>query len=146
MTNSISHSADKLLGRCPKDPLAPHYTEDGFRLKLLASRRNERRFEWPGKRPAVDYLARREWRGLMFEAHLTGRQHDVLRKRLSGWTFKEIGDAAGHSKQSARKIYAAAIKKIAHVLRVYRFRGLSEVYRGETSRGRNHSLKGKMVR
>lgn len=146
MTNSIYYLADALLGQCPKDKSAPHYTETGFKLKLISAHRREAYLPTPRREPALEYLFRREWQGLMRAARLTYRQREVMRNRLNGWTFQEIGDVGGHSKQSSEQVYRAAIKKIARVLGVYRFSGLCETYRIETSRGRKQSAKGRMVR
>ncbi|MBL8088141.1 MAG: hypothetical protein JNM85_08755 [Chthonomonas sp.] len=86
--------------------------------------------------PSAGYLLRREWLIIGRLAALTARQHDIFFKRISGWTFEEIGREAGHSKQGAQNIFRQALKKICRSEYVYPYAGLSEVYQAEIRRGR----------
>ncbi len=82
-----------------------------------------------------DALLANECREVYHRAKLTKRQSKVLEMRLGGWTFEEIGKKRGHSKQGAQHIFLQALKKLARALRVYPYKGLSEVYQDELRRG-----------
>jgi hypothetical protein len=146
MTDTFLALADALLRQCPKDPHAPHYTEAGFSIKMFRARKRERQLKKWTDQNGHDYLAQAEWRGLIQSARLTRKQSLIVGHRLLGSTFEDIGCHFGHSRQGAQRIYVQAVKKISTVLHVYPFRGLHDVYRRETSRGRRRGSKGRMVR
>ncbi len=82
-----------------------------------------------------DTLLAMECKEIYHTAKLTRRQSKVLELRLGGWTFEEIGNKRGHSRQGAQQIFSQALKKLARALRVYPYKGLSEVYQDELRRG-----------
>ena len=82
-----------------------------------------------------DTLLANECREIYNTARLTRRQSKVLEMRLGWWTFEEIGVKRGHTRQGAQQIFLQALKKLARALRVYPYKGLSEVYQDELRRG-----------
>ena len=82
-----------------------------------------------------DHLFLTECLAIVERAHLTKRQAEVLSLRLEGYTFEQIGQHRGHTKQGAQRIFMQALKKIRRSVHVYRYRGLGEVYRFEVLRG-----------
>ncbi|CAN5516490.1 hypothetical protein BH11ARM1_BH11ARM1_18010 [soil metagenome] len=82
-----------------------------------------------------DALLATECQTVYDNAKLTPRQASVLQMKLSGYTFEEIGERRGSSKQSSQNIFLQAVKKIARALHVYPYAGLADVYNSETRRG-----------
>jgi hypothetical protein len=142
----LSFVADALLELCQKPSDRPYYTEHGMAARLkLAERRDPLAQSIEVLRPE-DPLLRAECHEVFRQAKLTDRQAQVLAKRLEGWTFEEIGQAAGHSKQSVQHVFVLALKKIVRTFRVYPFKGLSDVYRSEVRRGLTRTRTGKILR
>lgn len=126
--------ADALLLSLARDPTCPAYNEESFARKL---RRESSRLPDLVKRacpPGDSYLARREWIAIIARASLTKAQAEVLRLRLAGWNFAQIGAWRGHTKQGSRSIFSQAVQKISAVRNVYPLTGLAEVYRSELKR------------
>lgn len=135
LTEDLSFVAEALIALCEKDSRRPIYSEDRLIGKLKLAERREPQYGHLVVQRDDDPLLRSECAAIFSSARLTDRQADVFVKRIEGWTFEEIGRAAGHSKQAAQHIFVQALKKIGRAYRVYAFRGLSEVYRWETRRG-----------
>jgi len=145
MTNhDFAFVADALLALCERDRDAPFFSEEELRLRKLYENQQE---VFGTQLPLIngpDWLLRDECLEIYRGAQLTKRQATVLQKRLAGFTFEEIGLRSGHSKQGAQSVFIQAIKKLARSCAVYRYVGLSEVYRRETRRGLRHSGFGRM--
>jgi hypothetical protein len=146
MTNEdLNFVAEALLAMCEKESRRPYYSEHNMLAKLKVAERREPLYGHLVVQRGEDPLLKSECADVFARAKLTQRQADVLMKRLEGWTFEEIGNAGGHSKQGAQNIFVQALKKIARSFRVYPFRGLSEVYRWETRRGSPRAGVGKIA-
>lgn len=126
--------ADRLLAAAPQDPDRPFYREDTFRSKERLSRRREPRAGLCAVARSESPLAEAELEGLLEHAGLTETQDRVVRLRFAGWTFDEIGEARGCSKQAAQRLWSKAAAKLRRALRTYPLAGLAGVYRAETSR------------
>ena len=131
----LSVFSDALLSQIPRDPSAPHYTEESFRRKLSNQQRRESNLALPVERQGALDLYRDEWADVTESAGLTDRQREVVRMRLSGHTFEQIGQAFGHSKQGAQNIFFQGAKKLARAWIEYPYRGLPAVYDEECRRG-----------
>lgn len=142
--NDLSMIADALLSLCEGDDERPFYSEETLRYKLRQASRRDATYGFVTRSKPADALFRHEYEELIDKANLTPRQDTVLRQRMDGWTFEEIGREAGHSKQGAQHTFLQAMKKLAKAMRVYPWRGLSEVYRQETRRGQRKSGFGRM--
>lgn len=140
----LSFVADALLSLCDRSDDAPFYTEDIMRSKLKRAEIKDPKAGHCVLPRAESELFRRELNELFESAGLTERQYEVLLLRLDGWTFEEIGAKGGHSKQGAQNIFLQALKKLVRTFRVYRFRGLSDVYEQETHRGARYRPFGTM--
>lgn len=127
--------ADALLAMCEREPDRPFYSDRSMTLKLKVAEHRDPLYAHLMVGRSDDPLLRSEIEGIFELAKLTEKQSNVLTKRLDGFTFDEIGRLAGHSKQSAQRIFQQALKKLARAFRVYPYRGLSEVYRRELKRG-----------
>jgi DNA-binding NarL/FixJ family response regulator len=101
----------------------------------LNSHRREIPLHDHSRPPDIEYLLRAEWSLVADAAHLTANQQSVFEKRLSGWTFEEIGRQRGHSKQAAQNIFRQALKKLVRAWFADPLHGLADVYRQETLRG-----------
>lgn len=134
-SDDLGRLADRILARCPRDPDAPHYSEETFRRKLRLAAAREARLPPRPAQPAREYLWKVEWEAIFDLAELTGAQARVLAWRLDGWTFEEIGRRRGHSKQGAQSVFRQALRKVLAARERYRYTGLSDVYRSETRRG-----------
>ena len=143
-TEDLKFVADALLALCERAPQQPFYSDEGLRVKLKRAERKEALYGHLVHHRGEDPLLKSECADVFHRAKLTPKQSDVLLRRLEGWTFEEIGNVAGHSKQGAQHIFIQALKKIARSLHVYPFRGLSEVYRWETRRGSRRAGVGKI--
>ena len=132
--------ADTLLALCERSQDAPFYGEEYFERK---ERKAEQRGEVLYLNFALlrrdDELFQRECDAIFELAKLTPKQATVVRQRLAGSSFDSIGSGSGTTKQSSQRIFMQGIKKLARSLHVYPYRGLSEVYRRETRRGRSHN-------
>lgn len=144
-TEDLKFVADALLALCEKAPQRPYYSEEGLRAKLKRAERKDPLYGHLVHHRGEDPLLKSECAEVFSRARLTPRQSEVLLRRLEGWTFEEIGNSAGHSKQGAQHIFIQALKKIARSFHVYPFRGLSEVYRWETRRGSPRAGAGKIA-
>lgn len=136
--------ADALLALCERDNEKPFYSDEEFRHKLIKASRKE---PFASQLPLAEghqVLLHDECCAVFEKARLTKRQADVLTRRLEGFTFEEIGDTAGHSKQGAQSIFVQALKKLSRSFHVYRYTGLSDVYRKETRRGVRRNGFGRM--
>lgn len=131
----LDHAADALLADVPRDRDAPHYRENTFRRKLDLAARRESSQPLPKIREGSVYLLQKEWLEITESARLTQRQSDVLRLRLEGHTFEEIGQRFGHTKQGAQRIYHQGAKKLARAWITYPYRGLPSTYESEVTRG-----------
>jgi len=138
--------ADQILSRLPRNPNAPHYTDDSFRCKIRTAQRRAKSTPVPRPPESMLYLFRMEWAGIVADAKLTCRQMEVINLRLAGKTFEEIGAISGCSKQAILNILQQATKKIHRCEALYPYTGLMEVYRSETNRGRRMNVKGKLIR
>lgn len=124
--------ADSLLARIEKSREYPHYSEEGLIRKL--KRCHQRSYHLkpsPVSDPAY-YLADQEWREIVRLARLTARQREVWYFRKTGWTFEEIGNWNGTTKQGALNVFRQASAKIRRAHATYPFVGLAEVYRDLT--------------
>jgi DNA-binding CsgD family transcriptional regulator len=135
IARSLSYLADCLLSEADRDPHYPFYTEDSYRRKIGKSAERDRKFSPRTPEPAFDRVTRREWREILLAARLTQRQHEIVVRRLAGWTFEEIGRRYGHTKQGSESIWRQAKRKIIAAHASYRYVGLAEVYRSEVRRG-----------
>lgn len=144
-TEDLKFVADALLAMCEKPSTRPFYTDEGFRVKQKRADRKEPLYGHLVHLRGDDPLLKSECAEVLARAHLTPKQAEVLLRRLEGWTFEEIGNSAGHSRQCAQNIFVQALKKIARTFHVYPFRGLSEVYRWETKRGSPRPNGGKIA-
>ncbi len=142
----LSRLADQLLRTVPRDPSAPHYTEDSFRCKMAIAKRREGVLMMPPQPISQMYLLKREWGVVFREAKLTCRQKEVIQYRLLGRTLEEIGLLSGCSRQAIKNVLYQACRKIIRAQAAYPYEGLAEVYRDEMLRGRRTDYKGKLVR
>lgn len=135
LTEDLSFVAEALLAICERDRQRPYFSDERIASKLKRAEQRDPVYGHLAQSRGDDPLLRRECQEVIAAARLTARQTDVFFQRMEGWTFEEIGASAGHTKQAAQHIFVQALKKIARSFRVYPFKGLSEVYRGETRRG-----------
>ena len=131
----LSFIADALLAICEKDAAAPADTEAAFLQKLRRARTREPAIARMLLALSPDPLRWEELSALVEQAHLTPHQHECLALRLDGFTFADIGQLCGSSKQSAQKTFVAALGKLRRMRRAYPYTGLPEVYRSEIWRG-----------
>ncbi|MCW5937529.1 MAG: hypothetical protein KIT11_09510 [Fimbriimonadaceae bacterium] len=131
----ISASADALLGQIERDRSAPHYREDSFRRKLEEAHKRESKMPLPAGGKEAHYLITQEWIEVTEAAGLTEGQLEVVRLRLAGNTFEEIGRRRGHTKQGAQNVFFQAAKKLVRAWMDYPYRGLHQVFREEVRRG-----------
>ena len=142
--NDLSFVADALLALCEKPQTRPFYSEEGMRIKLKRADWRDPLYGHLLQQKGADPLLQNECDEVFRSARLTARQTEVLMRRLEGWTFEEIGQEAGHSRQGAQHIFVQALKKIARAFRVYPWKGLAEVYRWETRRGLSRAGSGRI--
>jgi hypothetical protein len=135
LVDDIGQITESLLSLCVRDPEAPYYTESGLIRRIEYERRRQPQLRSSHRQDALGYLLEREWTGIVQLARLTRRQREVFEKRLSGWTFEEIGGQNGRTRQSAQRVFTQAVRKLIRAWSEYPFRGLSDVYRQETGRG-----------
>lgn len=142
----LARLSDQYLKAIPRDPEMPHYTEDGFRCKLRQAHKRERTTVLPRRPESQLYLIRKEWMYILQNSRLTCRQIEVVRLRLAGKTFEEIGAMSGCTKQAVLNVLQQASKKIRATQDQYPYEGLAEIYREETRRGVSYSRKGKLLK
>lgn len=144
LADPLSLEADRLLSLAERNPQQPHYGEQAFRRKLRVSEYRRRKLAPAEEASGVCYLRRRECHAIIERAGLTACQWDVVRKRLLGWTFEEIGRFKGHSKQGAQSIFAQGARKIRLAYESYPHLGMAETYRQEIQRGNRLCTTGKL--
>lgn len=130
----LAFVADALLALCDKDERAPFEIQATFEHKLRHGPKLDPLFDHLS-RGGDDPLLRVECEAVIDSARLTMRQTEVLSWRLDGYTFDQIGCRTGHTKQAAQRVFVQALKKLAHALNVYPYKGLSDIYRRELRRG-----------
>jgi len=133
--STLSQLADDLLRSLPRDPDSPCYPEGSFRRKLEEANRRESALSPRQTRLGALYLSRVEWADVTEAARLTRAQLQVVRMRLAGMTFEEIGGRRGVSKQGASRVWVQAAKKLARAWLDYPYRGLREAYEADCRRG-----------
>ncbi|MES1228456.1 MAG: hypothetical protein ABUL72_07265 [Armatimonadota bacterium] len=131
----LSVLADALLSTLPRDPSAPHYTEESFQRKLRVQHRREASRPLPEQRQGLVELYHNEWADVTENAGMTDRQAEVVQMRLSGHTYEQIGLVYGHSKQGAQSIFFQAAKKLARAWVSNPYGGLPSIYEQECRRG-----------
>lgn len=131
----VSLIADALLACIPRDRNCPHYSEESFRRKLKGQQAREINLPLTIGRMGAIELYRSEWIEITEAACLTPKQLDVVKMRMEGHTFEEIGRTFGHSKQGAQNIFYQGAKKLAKAWMDYPYRGLPNVYEEECKRG-----------
>lgn len=131
----IAILADALLSCIERDADAPHYREDRFRRKLRNAHEREIRLPMPDVGHESRELLRHQWAEVTESANLTERQLEVVRLRLEGHTFEQIGALKGASKQGAQNVFFQAAKKLIKAWMEYPYRGLDLVYKSEVQRG-----------
>ncbi len=141
----FSFVADALLALCERDREAPCYSEKQIYLKMKKAQWREPFAAQLMIAGGHDVLLQEECQDVFKEARLTERQAEVLASRLEGFTFEEIGEVGGHTKQGAQSVFVQALKKLTRAFHVYRYRGLSDVYRREVRRGANRGTFGRMM-
>lgn len=142
----LCRAADELLRRIPRNPDAPHYTDDSFRCKLATAAKRNRRIPWAAPPTPAFELVQSEWRVVFRLAKLTCRQKEVVQLRLRGKTMEEIGAMSGCTKQAVMNVLRQAQRRIYAAQSDYAYDGLAEVYRAETERGRRTHHTGRLVR
>lgn len=133
INGDISFVADALFALCDPTPHVPFCRQ--VKAELMDEVPENLLYQAILLAKGHEPLLEVECREIYTNAHLTPLQSKVLEMRLTGWTFEEIGRRRGHTKQGAQNIFVQALKKLARSLRVYPYRGLSEVYQGELQRG-----------
>lgn len=136
--------AEALIELCDQDRARPCYPEARLAAKLKTAESKDPLYCPFVARSGENDLLRAECDDVLLMAELTPRQREVFDRRMSGWTFEQIGSRSGHSKQAAQGVFVQALKKIARSLRVYRYRGLSDVYRKELRRGARNPAFGRI--
>lgn len=144
-TLDLQFVSEALIAMAEKDRERPCYSEREMVRRIEAANRREPVSAGIARYDGHEWLTQRECDALFSLARLTARQDKVLRQRLNGLTFEEIGFDGRHTKQGAQRIFIQALKKIARTYRTYEYVGLSEVYRQETSRGRRNRTSGTMA-
>lgn len=134
-TEDLAFVADALLAICERSTTAPFYTERGYHLKMKRDLPREAVLLPLLSGKPHDQLLESEYSNIFESAKLTDRQAEVLARKLEGFTFEQIGEERGATKQSAQNVFVLAIKKLAHAFDVYPYRGLSDTYRRELRRG-----------
>lgn len=142
--HELSYAADRLLSQVPRKPDEPHYVEDTFQRKLQLAWFRDPRAPEPPRDPTNTYLLQTEWADIFRRAKLTARQQDVVRLRIQGKTFEEIGNRTGCSKQAVLNVLKQAAKKIVQSMESYPYSGISEVYRDELKKKGSHGGPGKL--
>lgn len=138
MQRNIHTQTDRLLSQVNRSPDAPFYTDTGFQRKLERIKHREISFASVN----LLYLPKAERRRVqkaeiedaIIQANLTAKQKQIVRDRLCGMTWNEIGRNCGNSKQNVAKIFQRAMRRVRHALNTNPFEGLHEVYWQEVMR------------
>ncbi|MDX2064694.1 MAG: hypothetical protein SFX74_03020 [Fimbriimonadaceae bacterium] len=128
--------AESLLALCEGESKLNFYSDAALERKLLQSRHTDPVWALAQLRHPGDALFEAECREIVSRARLTERQRDVLCLRVVGVSFDQIGRRFGATRQGAQHVFVQALRKISRACRVYPYRGLADVYRFETRRGR----------
>lgn len=131
---SIRSVADRLLAEAPRNPEAPHYTEQRFERKRRDMLQRLSSLPLPAPNGVQRDLLLSEWAEVIRLSGINERQVELLRLRYDGWTFEEIGRAQGVSKQAVAAAFGKAAKRLALAWSTYPYRGLAEVYSQEVHR------------
>jgi hypothetical protein len=111
-TEDLASLADAFLALCEPSRDAPFYCEDHFRLKFRKEVPVPPLDQQLARRPG-DPLLRSECQDVLRSAKLTKRQMEVINQRLDGWTFEEIGEWEGHTKQGAQRVLRKGLRRFA---------------------------------
>lgn len=106
--------------------------------------RRDRARRWPTVErshhgEAVQYLRLRQLALAVSRSRLTPKQARVLLMRFRGFTWREIGEAEGHSSQAALHVFRQAAAKVRRFWRTSPTRDLHLIYVAEVSRSRSGS-------
>jgi hypothetical protein len=127
--------ADRILSAIVRDD-RPHYRSEEISRKAKTDRRFARRFveSHVPKCEACTFLTKSAMRHVIRAARLTKRQLQVLRARLAGDGWLEIGCRFGHSRQGAENIFRQALRKVRRAYSADPYAGIEDVYRQEVNR------------
>ncbi|MCS6829351.1 MAG: sigma factor-like helix-turn-helix DNA-binding protein [Armatimonadota bacterium] len=129
--------SDLLLKLAGRDECYPAYPEsrnaqreqvDALRASQLACLHHNLQVD------AVNFLRRREIALMLENASLTPRQREVVELFLHGYTFEEIGQQWGISKQAAHKLFLRACEAIRRSWMRSPLYGLTLTYHESTLR------------
>lgn len=129
--------ADLLLRLAGRDEQYPAYPEsrnvqreliDAQRAAQLAPLHHNLQSD------AVHFLRRREIALMLASTSLTPRQREVVELFLLGYTFEEIGQRWGISKQAANKLFLRACDAIRRIWTQHPVCGLAQTYSESTLR------------
>lgn len=127
--------ADRMLSAIVRDE-RPHYRSDEMNRKAKTDRRFARRMgktHLP-KCEACAFLTKSAMRHVIRAAGLTKKQLHVLRARLAGDGWLEIGTRFGYTRQAAQNIFRQALSKVRYAYRQDPYAGLEDIYRQEVNR------------
>ncbi|MEO7454549.1 MAG: hypothetical protein ABIV13_07280 [Fimbriimonadales bacterium] len=129
------NEADRILSAIVRDD-RPHYRSEDIARKAKTDRRLARRYAATStpRCEACTFLTKSAMRHVVRAADLTKRQIQVLRARLAGCGWLEIGCRFGHTRQAAQSIFKQAMRKVRQAYSADPYAGLDEVYRQEVSR------------
>lgn len=117
------------------DSERPFFSKTSFDRKLAYGRRQTLTHAQIIGQEQNDPFKAGELKTLIRTANLTSRQLEVIRLRVRGQTFEQIGQKWNRTKQGAQRVYQQAVKKLRRAKGVYPYAGLNEVYRQEIHRG-----------
>lgn len=140
------YAADLLLSACERDVCEPFYRNESFNVKLRRSHRRDLEIGETAMSKPFDPLLRTECLDVFANANLTARQMEIVEQWLDGWSYEEIGQASGHTRQAAQRVFTQALKKLRAAYRVYPLQGMSEVYHQLTHRQPCSGRFGKLIR
>jgi hypothetical protein len=129
------YEADRILSAIVRDD-RPHYRSEDMVRKAKTDRRLARRYAASRalKCEACTFLTKSAMRHVIRAAGLTRKQLQVLRARLAGYGWLEIGHRFGHSRQGAESIFKQAMRKVRQAYSADPYAGIEEVYRQEVNR------------
>jgi hypothetical protein len=145
-TEDLSFVADALLALVGEDPANPFDFYLVPRPRPMTPSKISAFVHLASNRRPADVLLEDECGEILKQAKLTANQAEVLDLRLNGVSFDEIGLRRGATRQGAMRTFLHAVKKIGRVIRVYPYKGLSDVYRHEIRRGLSNGAFGRMTR
>jgi DNA-directed RNA polymerase specialized sigma24 family protein len=131
---SLEAAAEDLVAAMPRDKKQPHYTEETFSRKLRYAHANEPDAHRQIPPRPQENLAEFEMLEAASDAGLTESQMEVLKLRMEGLTFLEIGELRGHTKQGAMSIFARAKRKLLAVWNQAELHGIAGVYADDQKR------------